>query len=192
VAQEVIDEMVQLAPSVFEEAGPDIVLRHVYIERRMRPLNIHLRQAGDAELERSIEDYGNAIRELASANIFPGDMLYKNFGITRLERVVFYDYDEIQYMTEMNFRDMPQPRTEEEEMADTPWYAVGKNDVFPEEFEIFLLGDPRVRAAFKKHHAALLTAQWWRDTQKKIQAGHIQDAFPYRASARFAVRFARP
>ncbi len=189
VTPEVIDEMMRLAPSVFEEAGDDIVLRHVYIERRMRPLNLHLMQANDAELERSIKDYGNAIKELASANIFPGDMLYKNFGMTRLERVVFYDYDEIQYMTEMNFRVMPQARNEEDEMADTPWYAVGKNDVFPEEFERFLLGDPRVRAAFKKHHADLLSAKWWQDTRQRIEAGHVEDAFPYDASARFMTRF---
>ena len=185
VAQEVIDELLALAPSILEMQGDTVVLRHVYIERRMRPLNIHLMHASDAELERAIKDYGNAIKELASANIFPGDMLYKNFGVTRLGRVVFYDYDEIQYMTEMNFRSIPQARTEEEELSDTPWYPVGKNDVFPEEFERFLLGDSRVKAAFLKHHADLLAAQWWKTIQTHIQAGHIEDAFSYERDRRF-------
>ena len=191
VAQEVIDELLTLSPSILEIEGENIVLRHVYIERRMRPLNIHLMQATDAELERAVNDYGNAIKELASANIFPGDMLYKNFGVTRLGRVVFYDYDEIQYMTEMNFRVMPQARTEEEEMSDVPWYPVGKNDVFPEEFERFLLGDQRVRAAFMKHHADLLTAQWWQRIRVQIQAGYIEDAFAYDSATRFVNVFER-
>jgi isocitrate dehydrogenase kinase/phosphatase len=186
VSPEMLAELRAVAPSILEEDGNSLILAHVYIERRMRPLNIHLMHASDAELERAVIDYGYAIKEMAAANIFPGDMLYKNFGVTRLSRIVFYDYDEIQYMTEMNFRKIPPAPNEEAEMSDTPWYAVGKNDVFPEEFERFLLGDARIRAAFMKHHADLLTAQWWQTTQAKIRAGHIEDAFPYSPARRFA------
>src|SRR5690606_40441460 len=117
--------------------------------------------SSDAALETAVQQSGNAIRELTAANIFPGDMLFKNFGVTRLGRVVFYDYDEIQSMTEMNFRRIPPAPYEEAELAAEPWYPVGRNDVFPEEFEHFLLGDPRVRKAFLKHHACLLDAEWW-------------------------------
>ena len=111
----------------------------------MTPLNLYLQQAPDALLEPAVREYGDAIRQLAAANIFPGDMLYKNFGVTRLGRVVFYDYDEIQRMTEMNFRRIPPAPNEEAEMSSEPWYAIGPNDVFPEEFGRFLLGDARVR-----------------------------------------------
>ncbi|WP_322995855.1 bifunctional isocitrate dehydrogenase kinase/phosphatase [Castellaniella sp.] len=170
-------------PSLLEETDDLIVLKHVYIERRMTPLNIFLTSASDAALEAAVRQYGQAIRELAAANIFPGDMLYKNFGVTRLGRVVFYDYDEIQRMTEMQFRRIPPAPNEEAEMASEPWYPVGRNDVFPEEFARFLLGDARVRSAFMKHHAALLDAQWWQECRHRAAQGRIEDIFPY-ASAR--------
>jgi isocitrate dehydrogenase kinase/phosphatase len=166
-------------PSLLEETDDLVVLRHVYIERRMTPLNIFLAGASDAALEAAVQQYGQAIRELAAANIFPGDMLYKNFGVTRLGRVVFYDYDEIQRMTEMQFRRIPPAPNEEAELSGEPWYPVGANDVFPEEFERFLLGDPRVRAAFLKHHAPLLDAQWWQDCRARAAQGRIEDIFPY-------------
>lgn len=166
-------------PSLLEESADLIVLKHVYIERRMTPLNIFLAGASDAALESVIQQYGQAIRELAAANIFPGDMLYKNFGVTRLGRVVFYDYDEIQPMADMRFRRIPPAPNEEAELASEPWYPVGANDVFPEEFSRFLLGDPRVRAAFLKHHSDLLEAQWWQDCRTRAAQGRIEDIFPY-------------
>ena len=131
----------------------------------MTPLNIWLTDAeatGDKEkLEHGVREYGNAIKDLVAANIFPGDMLYKNFGVTRQGRVVFYDYDEIEYISDCNFRTIPAPRNEEDEMASEPWYHVAKNDVFPEQFSVFLLGNPRVRECFMKYHADLLTADYW-------------------------------
>ena len=132
-------------PGLIEETADTVVIRHVYIERRMTPLNLYLQQAPDALLEPAVREYGDAIRQLAAANIFPGDMLY-NFGVTRLGRVVFYDYDEIQRMTEMNFRRIPPAPNEEAEMSSEPWYAIGPNDVFPEEFGRFLLAT-RARAS---------------------------------------------
>ncbi|MFA5520855.1 MAG: bifunctional isocitrate dehydrogenase kinase/phosphatase [Castellaniella sp.] len=163
-----------------------IVLRHVYIERRMTPLNLYLLRATDPSLDQAIQQYGQAIRELAAANIFPGDMLYKNFGVTRLGRVVFYDYDEIQRMSEMNFRRIPPAPNEEAELASEPWYPVGRNDVFPEEFSVFLLGNPRVREAFMRHHACLLDASWWQAVRERVAQGHIEDIFPYDDSRRLS------
>lgn len=186
VAPEVIEELRALAPGMLEENGDTIVIQHVYIERRMTPLNLYLRHASDSQVDQAIKEYGNAIKQLAAANIFPGDMLFKNFGVTRLGRVVFYDYDEIQYMTEIHFRRIPPPPTPEAEMSSEPWYAVGPNDVFPEEFETFLLGDPRVRAAFMKYHADLLDPAFWQAKQARIAAGSIEDVFPYDEAKRFS------
>jgi isocitrate dehydrogenase kinase/phosphatase len=172
-------ELRSQVPSLIEETDDSIVLRHVYIERRMTPLNLYLARASDSALETAVKRYGQAIRELAAANIFPGDMLFKNFGVTRLGRVVFYDYDEIQRMTEMNFRRIPPAPNEEAELSSEPWYPVGANDVFPEEFRHFLLGDPRVRAAFLTHHADLLEADWWQACRDRATQGYIEDIFPY-------------
>ncbi len=181
----VIQELKALAPSLIEELDDTIIIRHVYIERRMTPLNMYLQHASAAQMEHGVREYGDAIRQLAAANIFPGDMLFKNFGLTRLGRVVFYDYDEIQPMTEMNFRRIPPAPNEEAEMSNEPWYAVGKNDVFPEEFAHFLLGNLRVRAVFMQHHAELLEASWWDARRNAAQNGRIEDIFPYNPAKRF-------
>lgn len=184
-------ELRDQVPSQIEELDNTIILRHVYIERRMTPLNIYLTRANDISLDLAIKQYGQAIQELAVANIFPGDMLYKNFGVTRLGRVVFYDYDEIQRMTEMNFRKIPPAPNEEAEMSGEPWYPVGRNDVFPEEFGYFLLGDRRVRQAFLKHHPNLLDPLWWQSARERAAQGRIEDIFPYDDTRRLSHFFAR-
>ncbi len=186
---EVLEELRMLAPSCFEIDGDALVIKHIYIERRMEPLNIHLERmerTGNAEgMEHAIKEYGSAIRELAQANIFPGDMLWKNFGITRYGRVVFYDYDEIEYMTDCNFRKIPPAPDFEAEMSGEVWYPVARNDIFPEEFGTFLLASPVLRKVFLKHHKDLLSAKFWQDAQQKIRDGHVEDFFPYPQELRF-------
>ncbi|MBH9551463.1 bifunctional isocitrate dehydrogenase kinase/phosphatase [Inhella gelatinilytica] len=183
---ELIKELRHFCPSLLDDSGDDIVLKHVYIERRMVPLNIFLQDATDAQREHAVREYGNAIKDLVAANIFPGDMLWKNFGVTRQGKVVFYDYDEIEYLTDCNFRKVPAARNEEDEMSGEIWYAVNKGDVFPETFGPFLLGHPGVREPFMKHHADLLDPAYWQGHKDKILAGHVHDVFPYDASRRFA------
>ncbi|HEU6456757.1 MAG TPA: bifunctional isocitrate dehydrogenase kinase/phosphatase, partial [Roseateles sp.] len=182
---ELIAELRHFCPSVIEESGDDLVLKHVYIERRMVPLNIYLQEATPEQIERAVVEYGNAIKDLVAANIFPGDMLWKNFGVTRHGKVVFYDYDEIEYLTDCNFRRVPTPRNEEEEMSGEVWWPVAPRDVFPETFAPFLLGDPRVREVFMRHHAELLDAGFWQAHKERILAGHVHDVFPYDPARRF-------
>jgi isocitrate dehydrogenase kinase/phosphatase len=187
-----VAELRDTAPSIVEDDGDSLVIRHVYIERRMVPLNLYLERATDVERERAIVEYGDAIKQMVAADIFPGDMLYKNFGVTRQGRVVFYDYDEVAYVTDCNFRRIPQARTPEDEMASEPWYAIGPTDVFPEEFGTFLLGDPRIRAIFMRHHGDLLEAEFWQRKQARIRAGLLEDVFPYPESMRFRNRYHQP
>ena len=188
-SEELLAEIQRFAPSLLEVTRDEIVIRHLYIERRMTPLNIWLTEAeqrGDlAAMEHGVREYGNAIKDLIAANIFPGDMLYKNFGVTRHGRVVFYDYDEIEYITDCQFRRIPAPRNEEDEMAAEPWYPVARNDVFPEQFGSFLLGNPQVRRFFLQHHADLLTPEYWQQKQARIQRGKVEDIFPYPQEIRF-------
>ncbi|KRB94083.1 bifunctional isocitrate dehydrogenase kinase/phosphatase [Noviherbaspirillum sp. Root189] len=191
-SSELLADLKQVAPSIVEEEGDEIIIKHLYIERRMTPLNIWLSEAdkrGDhAAIEHGIVEYGNAIKDLVGVNIFPGDMLYKNFGVTKHGRVVFYDYDEIEYITDCNFRHIPAPRNEEDEMSSEPWYSVAKNDVFPEQFGTFLLGNLEVRKYFLKHHADLLTAQYWQKAKQRILEGHVEDVFPYPQELRFSYK----
>jgi isocitrate dehydrogenase kinase/phosphatase len=183
---ELIAELQHFCPSLIEEDGDTLVIRHVYIERRMIPLNIYLQESTPAQVEHAVVEYGNAIKDLVAANIFPGDMLWKNFGVTRHGKVVFYDYDEIEYLTDCNFRRVPEPRNEEEEMSGEIWYAVGPRDVFPETFGPFLLGNASVRKVFMTHHGDLLDAAFWQGHKERIQAGHVHDVFPYEPHKRFA------
>jgi isocitrate dehydrogenase kinase/phosphatase len=195
VTESLLDEIRQFAPSVLEVTENEIVIKHLYIERRMVPLNIWLMDAekkrDEKALEHGIFEYGNAIKELVAANIFPGDMLYKNFGVTRLGRVVFYDYDEIEHIVDCNFRSIPKPRNEDDEMAAEPWYHVAKNDVFPEQFAPFLLGNAKVKAYFMKYHADLLTPAYWQASKQRIIEGHVEDVFPYPQEIRFCHLSAR-
>jgi isocitrate dehydrogenase kinase/phosphatase len=194
---ELIDELRKFCPSQLEISDRDqdghleLILKHVYIERRMIPLNIYLQDASPEQMGHAVVEYGNAIKDLVAANIFPGDMLWKNFGITRNGKVVFYDYDEIEYITDCNFRRVPQPRNEEDEMSGEVWYTVGPRDVFPETFGPFLLGNPAVREVFMKHHADLLDPVFWQGHQQRIRAGHVHDVFPYDPHRRFAVQRAQ-
>jgi isocitrate dehydrogenase kinase/phosphatase len=182
---ELVAELKHFCGSLVEEDGDSLVIRHVYIERRMIPLNIYLQEATPRQLEHAVIEYGNAIKDLVRANIFPGDMLWKNFGVTRHGKVVFYDYDEIEYLTDCNFRKVPTPRNEEEEMSGEIWYSVAPRDVFPETFGPFLLGNPQVREVFMKHHADLLDAAFWQGHKERILAGHVHDVFPYDPAKRF-------
>ncbi len=170
--------------------GDKVIFRHIYIERRLEPLNILVNRGDKAEIAAAIDEYGHAIKELAAANIFPGDLLFKNFGVTRHGRVIFYDYDEIELMTDCNFRKIPPPRTLQDEMAAEPWYSIGEHDIFPEEFSGFLLTNPHVRETFMREHAELLEASYWQSVQSDIKAGRYQDIFPYSEAKRCCHLFA--
>jgi len=187
--KDLLEELRRECGSTVEVDGDQLVLGHVYIERRMQPLNLHveeLKRDGDIErLRAALRDYGNAIKELAGAGIFPGDMLLKNFGVTRHDRVVFYDYDEIQPMEDMVFRRIPPPKTYEDELSAEPYWSVGPADVFPEQFERFLVGEPRSRALFYEHHRDLLDPAFWSAKQERLKAGVQEDVFPYPEEARF-------
>lgn len=185
ISPELMAELRREVPAKMEDLGSSIVLRHLYIERRMTPLNLYLEQASDQQLYDVIEEYGNAIKQLAAANIFPGDMLFKNFGVTRHGRVVFYDYDEICYMTEVNFRNIPSPRFPEDELASEPWYSIAENDVFPEEFRYFLCTDPRIRSVLENLHGDIFIPDYWRGLQQRILKGYVEDVYAYKQSQRF-------
>ena len=187
-ADDLLEELYETCADSVSEEGNQIVIKHLYIERRMTPLNLAAQQADDHYLGRLMKGYGDAIKELAAANIFPGDLLLKNFGVTGQGqgRVVFFDYDEICYLTECNFRRIPEARYPEDEFAAEPWYSVAANDVFPEQFATFLFANNRLRQAFMKHHRDLLEADFWVQKQENIEAGIYEDVFPYAQKLRFA------
>jgi isocitrate dehydrogenase kinase/phosphatase len=184
-SDELIAELAAVAPSVIEFERDHVVVKHLYIERRMIPLNIYLEHADDAQRAHAMREYGDALKELAAVNIFAGDLLFKNFGVTRFGRVVFYDYDEIEYLTACHFRKIPPPPPGWDDMADDIWYPVGRHDVFPEEFETFLLTNPKTRACFLSMHADLLDAGWWQAMQAKIRTGQLAEVLSYPDAVRF-------
>ncbi|MFB9884898.1 bifunctional isocitrate dehydrogenase kinase/phosphatase [Balneatrix alpica] len=186
VSQELLDELLEVAPSCLTLTESEVVIHHLYTERRMTPLNLYLQDCSESQLLEVLDEYGNALKQLAAANIFAGDMLLKNFGVTRHGRVVFYDYDEISYLTEVNFRYIPEPTYPEQELSGEPWYSVGPMDVFPEEFPRFLFVDSRVRQLFTKMHGELFDAGYWQSIQQAIKQGQVVDVFPYRKRKRFS------
>ncbi len=159
--------------------GEDVIVGHVYIERRMTPLNLYLRSATAEQAELAVIEYGQAIRDLAYTDIFAGDLLLKNFGVTRHNRVIFYDYDELCRVTDCRFRDVPQATSDEDEMRAESWFFVGENDVFPETFLKFLGFEGRLEDVFLEKHGEILEAGWWRALQERLTAGDVVEVLPY-------------
>lgn len=182
---ECLAELLETAPTKVEVTADSVLISHVYVEKKMTPLNLYLNDASEEDAQKALRDYGRAIKQLAAANIFPGDLLLKNFGVTRVKRVVFYDYDEIELVTDCNFRHIPEPQTYEQEMSSTPWYTVRPNDVFPEEFPGFLMRAGPNLTYLRQQHGEIFDADFWNDLKRRIQAGEIMDVFPYRTGFRF-------
>ncbi len=181
---ELLDELVRDAGQSVEVGRDRVIVKHLYTERRVTPLDLYLQRAAAEAARDAVIDYGHCIKDLAAANIFPGDMLLKNFGVTRHGRVIFYDYDELCLLTECNFRRMPEPRYPEDELRAEPWFYVGPNDIFPEEFSAFLQLRGELGDAFLEIHADLLEVDFWHQMQQRIEAGEVMDVFPYRESRR--------
>lgn len=179
-----LEDLLRAAGQTVRLEGDDVVIAHVYVERRIRPLNIFFAEADATQSAAAARDYGQAIKDLAVSNIFPGDVLTKNFGVTRRGRVVFYDYDELCFLTDCNFRDLPQATTYEEEISAEPWFSVRENDVFPEEFLNFLSLPGPARAALLEQHADLFHPDFWRSVQRKLREGETPEVFPYRPERR--------
>jgi isocitrate dehydrogenase kinase/phosphatase len=169
----------------------EVHIRHLYVERRVQPLDLYLRAARGEAAVRVVEDYGQAIRDLATTNIFPGDLLLKNFGVTRHGRVTFYDYDELSLVTDCEFRELPTARHPDEELAAEPWFFVGEQHVFPEEFLPFLGLAGELRRVFLEAHGEILTAAFWRKLQERHRAGEVLDVLPYPESKRLVRHPAR-
>lgn len=182
---QLLAELQASVPSKLEVEGDRLVIKHLYIERRMTPLNLYLEETDEEETREILYDWGKAVKQLMGVNIFPGDLLFKNFGVNCQGKVVFYDYDEICYLTECNFRRIPPPRTPEDLYRDEPWYSVNPNDIFPEEFITFLSTDPKVRKILMEIHPELFDADYWRSNQEDVRAGRQADVFPYSAQTRF-------
>lgn len=178
-------ELSNTVNSLIEIKGDYLVIKHLYIERRLHPLNLSLEDCTLEDAKQIVEDYGNAILQLAKANIFPGDMMTKNFGVTRQKRVIFYDYDEIEFLVDMDFRQKPKPSSYEEIYAAEPWYDIGPRDVFPEDFKRFMIGRQDVKQHFFEVHKSLFDPGHWNDIKKKIKNGELLHAFPYPLSMRF-------
>ncbi len=183
-APDLLEKLLAVAPSTVEVVGETVVVHHLFTERRLTPLDLFLRAAPPDAVRRAILDFGESLRDLARTNIFPGDLLLKNFGLTRYGRVVFYDYDEIAFLTDVNFREMPSQGDGDEEGGSEPSFYVGENDVFPEEFLTFMGLRGVAREAFLEAHSDLLGVGFWLGTQRLIRSGEILDVFPYPESRR--------
>jgi len=182
IEPELIEELKETCASSLEFTESELIIKHMYIERKMTPLNLYLQEETDEEkITRALDELGLCIKQIAMANIFPGDMLHKNFGITRHGRVIFYDYDEICLMNERNFRSLP--KSDDPYAIDT--LSVAPNDVFPEQFEHFIVGKRKFKDILKSLHGDLMTPEYWHEVQEKCARGDVQHFTPYNASMRF-------
>ncbi len=185
ISSDLRQELRNTTNSLLKFTDTHLVLKHLYTERKMEPLNLFLEHCSTEEGEKVVEDYGRAILQLAQANIFPGDMMTKNFGLTRQKRVIFYDYDEIEFLTDMNFRVKPKAETYEQIYAPEPWYSIAKNDVFPEDFKRWMIGRKDLKDHFLEYHQNLFSPEYWQGIQERIEKGELIHAYPYPEEIRF-------
>lgn len=183
-SQSLLKELQKSAGRSVEIRERHVIIRHLYTERRVTPLDVYIRENGPEAISKVVEDYGRAIKELAATNIFTGDLFLKNFGVTRYGRVVFYDYDEICLIKECKFRKMPQARTYEEALSAEPWFYVDDHDVFPEEFRTFLKFPPQLQRVFEDSHGDLFRVDFWRTIQDELDSGLTRPIIPYAEMAR--------
>ncbi|SDA67725.1 isocitrate dehydrogenase kinase/phosphatase [Algoriphagus alkaliphilus] len=185
ISPELMKELRNTTNSLLIVTEDSLIIKHLYTERKMVPLNLFLESCTEEEGKRAVEDYGRAILQLAQANIFPGDMMTKNFGLTRQRRVIFYDYDEIEFLEDMNFRAKPKPENFEQIYASEPWYEIKKNDVFPEDFRRWMIGRADLKPHFLDYHSVLFDPEYWNSLQQRIRKGELIHAFPYPEEIRF-------
>lgn len=183
--EELIDELRNDCARTVTITDDEVVLHHAYTERRLYPLDLYLRETSPERARAAAIDYGYAIKDLAAANIFPGDLFPKNFGVTRHGVVVFYDYDELALLGEINFRKMPVSRNYEDEMSEVPWFPVESNDVFPEEFRTYLRSPRVIGEVMETRHKDVCTVEFWKSMQGLHDAGELPDFFPYPEELRF-------
>lgn len=182
---ELLAELQETAANTVTITDDEVIIKHLYTERRLYPMDLYIKEMSFERAKAAVIDYGHAIADLAAANIFPGDLFIKNFGVTRHGRVVFYDYDELCLLTECNFRSMPESRNYDDELSDQPWFPVAENDIFPEEFRKFLWFPAPLRKVMEEHHSQIFTVEFWQGLQQRVNTGELIDFFPYDAKKRF-------
>lgn len=182
---ELLEELQQSIAGSMQIEDDRVIIKHLYIERRMLPLNLYLEQASYEQKVKMMADYGQALKDMIAANIFPGDMLLKNFGVTRHGRVIFYDYDEVQYLLDVNFRFIPKTDNYDDMLSNEPWYSVGPGDVFPEQITTYVTAQNDIRQMLIQSHPELMDAGYWQQKQQRIRDGIVEDVFPYPQSQRF-------
>jgi isocitrate dehydrogenase kinase/phosphatase len=188
---ELLEELQQSIAGSMQIEDDMVIIKHLYIERRMLPLNLYLEQASHEQKVKMMADYGQALKDMIAANIFPGDMLLKNFGVTRHGRVIFYDYDEVQYLLDVNFRTIPKTDNYDDMLSNEPWYSVGPGDVFPEQITTYVTAQNDIRQMLIQSHPELMDAGYWQEKQQRIRDGIVEDVFPYPQSQRFISLYPR-
>jgi isocitrate dehydrogenase kinase/phosphatase len=164
--------------------GDKVTVRHCYVERRVVPLDLYLQEKDQKAAEAAALDWGWCLKELAAANIFPGDVLLKNFGVTRHGRVLSYDYDELTQLTDCTFRRIPAPRDDYDELSAEPWFTARENDIFPEELRTFLGLQGSLRETFLREHGDLFEVEFWTGLQERHSRGELVTFYPYRQERR--------
>jgi len=186
---ELLEELQQSIAGSMQIEDDRVIIKHLYIERRMLPLNLYLEQASYEQKKKMMADYGQALKDMIAANIFPGDMLLKNFGVTRHGRVIFYDYDEVQYLLDVNFRFIPKTDNYDDMLSNEPWYSVGPGDVFPEQITTYVTAQNDIRQMLIQSHPELMDALYWQQKQQRIRDGIVEDVFPYPQQQRFQLLY---
>lgn len=187
-------ELLRSAPHSVLLDGDTLVLRHVYAQRRVRPLNTFFDEVRDGALRvRAVDALGTFIKDLAAMGFFMGDCygLPFNTGLTHGFNVALFDFDDLGPLERYRFRETPPPPGEQDELlwnseVDGAWFSMAENDVLVDEWERFLGVPPELREYFRQRHGSLFTTEYWRDVQRRVAGGELHYVLPYPAERRLA------
>ena len=169
-----------------------VIIKHLYLQRKVIPLPLYLEIERDPEVIREvIIDYGYFLQEIAAVGVFPADLFnIWNCGVTSRRRIVLFDYDDIESLLDINFREKPLPHNQIDELIpDEDRIVAYSNDFFMDEMKTFMGIPKSLQGVFNQIHGDLFKVDFWHKMQQRVRRGDILDIIPYDRERQFTSRF---
>ena len=169
---ELLAELLQDAAESVSLRDDAVILKHLIVQRRVRPLPVFFRNATPEEAREVIVNLGHCIKNNAAANVFNKDLDARNYGVSRYHKVYLFDYDALEPLTHVKVRSNADRFDGEDDVPD--WFYEDGVIFLPEEIETgFRIHDRGLRRLFRDVHGDLLTTGYWERMQGVLERGQV-------------------
>ncbi len=167
-----LDEILQQAAGSVQLDADGVFIRSLIVQLKIVPLPVYIRNATEEQTWAVIRSLGHCIRNNAATNIFNKDLDSRNYGIGRYGRVLLFDYDAVEKLTDVKIRTNTEREPGEETVPE--WFFEDGVIFLPEEMEYGMqLNNEWARRAFRAQNADLLTVDYWEGVQQKLLRGEV-------------------